>query len=209
MDNGSTHNSTTCRHEAFSIFASRQQRWQFFVAQMLAVLFQVDEGSWFHSFVCFLNRSGHVRKGWHTSWIKLTNIWFKWVETETMMAMNLPKKTNLWNVLHLCLWLFFFICFIIIELPKKQIYEIYYIYIYVFLFVYYVALRFYFHIHIFFCHLFLYIIHIQLKYDIIYKHMWNLLVFYLGGWALQTKSFSNQNKGHVDSTPRWIICVYI
>ena len=36
-----------------------------------------------------------------------------------------------------------------------------------------------------------------------------LFVFYLGGWALHMKSFSNQNKGHVDFRPRWLICVHI
>lgn len=50
LSHGSTHNPITCRGEAFSIFASQQQRWQFFVEQMLVVLFQVDEGSWFHRF---------------------------------------------------------------------------------------------------------------------------------------------------------------
>ena len=34
-----------------------------------------------------------------------------------------------------------------------------------------------------------------------YKHMytWNLFVLYFGGWTLQNKVFSNQNKGHLGS----------
>ena len=43
----------------------------------------------------------------------------------------------------------------------------------------------------------------------IFIQIWNLFGFYLGGWTLQMKSFSNQNKGHVDFRPRWLICVYI
>ena len=84
------------------------------------------------------------------------------------------------------------------ELPKKQIYEIYYIYIYVFLFVYYFLFTY-----LYFC-LFLhlsYIDNIYIHVYFLYISIWSLFVFYLGGWALQTKSFSNQNKGHVDSTP--------
>ena len=29
--------------------------------------------------------------------------------------------------------------------------------------------------------------------------IWNLFVLYFGGWTLQNKVFSNQNKGHLDS----------
>ena len=30
-------------------------------------------------------------------------------------------------------------------------------------------------------------------------HTWNLFVLYFGGWTLQNKVFSNQNKGHLGS----------
>lgn len=132
MDNGSTHNSTTCRHEAFSIFASRQQRWQFFVAQMLAVLFQVDEGSWFHSFVFFkqkrtckermtykLNQVDKylVQMGWNwnhdghepskkNKFMKCITSMFMIVFLYLFYNYWTSKETDLWNILHLYLCIF-------------------------------------------------------------------------------------------------------
>ena len=41
----------------------------------------------------------------------------------------------------------------------------------------------------------------QKKYNI-YIYTWNLFVLYFGGWTLQNKVFSNQNKGHLGSKPR-------
>ena len=98
--------------------------------------------------LCF-HKNGHVRERRHTSWIKLTNICFKWVETETMKPSKkesneiyyifvyecstiffesifaTSKKTDIWNVLHLYLCRFIFWFFL-------YMYASIYIYIYLF-----------------------------------------------------------------------------
>ena len=51
-------------------------------------------------------------------------------------------------------------------------------------------------------------IYISLTHTYIYIYAWNLLgTLYFGGWTLQNKVFSNQNKGHLGS--RYIHIMYI
>lgn len=110
--------------------------------------------------LCF-HKNGHVRERRHTSWIKLTNICFKWVETETMKPSKKESNEIYYIFVYECSTIFFESIF---ATSKKLISEMYYISIYVDLFFLYMYASIYIHIS------FLFILYWLFQYISLYKY---------------------------------------